>query len=122
MGAHSPADQQTFTQVVAEQRRQRRAVTWGTESNQRRCRCRSGPRGGEASRGSAETAALLTQQPAELVGRQRLEGLVGGREEGERPLLAQQRTHSCCVQGGEQEAEDGNSRLLLGRRTTGVNR
>lgn len=56
---------------------------------------------------------LLTQQRAELGGRQGVEGLVGGSEEGERPLLAQLLRQAGRLDGGEQEAEEAESRLLI---------
>lgn len=47
----------------------------------------------------------LTHQLAALGGRQRIEGIIGGSEESERPLLVQQLCHSCCLDGADQEAE-----------------
>lgn len=47
----------------------------------------------------------LTHQLAELSRRQRVEGIVGGSEESERPLLVQQLCHSRCLDGADQEAE-----------------
>lgn len=48
---------------------------------------------------------VLTHQPAEFEWRQDVEGFVGWSEEGERPLLVQQLSHTCCLDGGHQEAE-----------------
>lgn len=57
---------------------------------------------------------LLTHQRAELSGCQGVEGLVGGSEEGERPLLAQQLSQPGSLESANQEAERrAESKLLI---------
>lgn len=55
----------------------------------------------------------LTHQSVEFGLRQRVEGVVGGSEKGERPLLVQQLRHPRRLDGADQEAETRRRCLFI---------